>query len=216
MKKLLIIALLFVGCEDEEEPMGLCYFLTQLDNLTASSIDNYFESFHWECKDSYTQSECCEDIRAEEICPAAYHFICYGNEMNVDGSNNFEFPQSWIWKENTTCEEYENDQFDFKNEMHSTRVKVEMLLAEGRISEAETYMEKRRLLFVMNGYTIRKLNQAYFAFHGTYGDSPASVSPIAGQLRLLRDNSSSLGSFIRVVGQFGSYKEFVEYLENLN
>ena len=94
----------------------------------------------------------------------------------------------------------ENDQFDFKNEMHSTRLKVEMLLGEGRISEAETYMEKRRLLFVMNGYTIRKLNQAYFAFHGTYGDSPASVSPIAGQLRLLRDNSNSLGSFIRVVG----------------
>ena len=117
MIRRLIILLLIVGCKDEEEPMGLCYFLTQLDNLTASNgFDNYFESFHWECKDSYTQSECCEDIRAEEICPAAYTFICYGNEMNVDGSNNFEFPQSWIWKENTTCEEFEYPQNDLSED----------------------------------------------------------------------------------------------------
>ena len=112
MKKLLIIALLFVGCEDEEEPMGLCYFLTQLDSMTAESLSNGENPFHWECKNSYRKRECCEDITAERICPEAYNFICYGVEMNVDGSNNLEFPQSWIWKENTTCEEFENDQND--------------------------------------------------------------------------------------------------------
>ena len=107
-------------------------------------------------------------------------------------------------------------QFDFKNEMHSTRVTAEMLLEEGRVVEAEQYMEERRLFFGMNGYTIRKLNQAYFAFHGTYGDSPASVSPVASQLRLLRNHNSDLGSFIRLVGGFGSYKEFLQYLEKFD
>ena len=112
MLRRLIILLLIVGCKDEEEPMGLCYFLTQLDNMTAESFSNGEDPFHWECKNSYTKSECCEDITAEGICPAAHNFICYGGDFNVDGSNNLEFPQSWIWKENTTCEEFENDQND--------------------------------------------------------------------------------------------------------
>ena len=98
MIRRLIILLLIVGCKDEEEPMGLCYFLTQLDNMTAESFSNGEDPFHWECKNSYTKSECCEDITAEGICPAAYNFICYGGDFNVDGSNNLEFPQSWIWK----------------------------------------------------------------------------------------------------------------------
>ena len=114
MIRRLIILLLIVGCaeEKEEESMGLCYFLTQLDNMTLVSISNGEDPFHMECKDSYTQSECCEDIRAEGICPEAYNFICYGGDFNVDGSNNLEFPQSWIWKENTTCEEFEYLQND--------------------------------------------------------------------------------------------------------
>ena len=87
--------------------MGLCYFLTQLDNMTLQSISNGEDPFHWECKDSYTQSECCEDIRADGICPEAYNLICYGNEIG-----SFEFPLSWIWKENTTCEEFEYSQND--------------------------------------------------------------------------------------------------------
>ena len=97
--------------------------------------------------------------------------------------------------------------------MHLTRLKVEALLEEGKILEAESYMEKRRLVFVSKGYKIRKLNQAYFAFHGTYGENPSSVSPIAGQLKLVRSNSSSLGSFVQLVGGFGNYQEFLEYVE---
>ena len=104
MIRRLIILLLIVGCKDEEEPMGLCYFLTQLDNMTLESISNGEDPFHLECKNSYTKSECCEDIRAEGICPEAYNLICYGNEIG-----SFEFPLSLIWKENTTCEEFEYD-----------------------------------------------------------------------------------------------------------
>ncbi len=62
--------------------------------------------------------------------------------------------------------------FDFRAEMHETRVTADRLLAEGKIDEAESYMEKRRQVFWDNGYLLRKLNQAYFAFHGAYADVP--------------------------------------------
>ncbi len=52
--------------------------------------------------------------------------------------------------------------------MNETRVTVDQLLADGKIDQAEAYMEQRRELFVAHGYLIRKLNQAYFAFYGGY------------------------------------------------
>jgi len=55
--------------------------------------------------------------------------------------------------------------------MRETRIRVDKLLAQGRIEEAEAYMEERRQEFVAHGYYIRKLNQAYFAFHGAYADT---------------------------------------------
>ena len=66
--------------------------------------------------------------------------------------------------------------FDFRAEMHETRVTVDKLLAAGKIEEAESYMEKRRQIFWNNGYLIRKLNQAYFAFHGAYADVPGGAA----------------------------------------
>jgi hypothetical protein len=102
--------------------------------------------------------------------------------------------------------------FDFNAEMRQTRLRVEELLAQGRIEEAEAYMEERRQFIVAHGYRIRKINQAFFAFHGTYATSPASISPIAGQLRQLRERSKSLGDFLKTVARFGSYQEFLDYL----
>ncbi len=103
--------------------------------------------------------------------------------------------------------------FDFGDEMRETRRTVDALLAQGRIDEAEQYMEDRRRLFVDNGYAIRVINQAYFAFHGTYAESPASVSPIAGQLHHLRERSPTLGDFIRTVARFATYDAFLAYLD---
>ncbi|MFC1916656.1 hypothetical protein ACFLX1_00775 [Chloroflexota bacterium] len=39
-------------------------------------------------------------------------------------------------------------------------------------------MEQKRQYLAEMSYHIRKLNQAYFAFHGTYADKPAFISPI--------------------------------------
>jgi hypothetical protein len=107
------------------------------------------------------------------------------------------------------------DSFDFRAEMQKTRMQAEALLSAGNIEEAEEYMEERRQLFVANQYLIRKLNQAYFAFHGTYAASAASISPIGNHVQELRDHSESLENFLNTVSRFSTYQEFLDHLEKL-
>ncbi len=64
--------------------------------------------------------------------------------------------------------------FDFYATMNETRVHVDALLVAGQVDEAEAYMEAQRQVFVAHGYAIRKLNQAYFAFHGGYQGGPGA------------------------------------------
>jgi hypothetical protein len=105
--------------------------------------------------------------------------------------------------EESTEEPAEPPEFDFRMEMRETRIRVDELLAEGKIEEAETYMEQRRQMFVAHGYIIRKLNQAYFAFHGAYADQPgaAGEDPIGPAVRELFARSPDLHTFLsRVAG----------------
>ena len=102
--------------------------------------------------------------------------------------------------------------FDFRKEMRETRLHTEALLADGRIEEAEAYMEQRRRLMVDNGYYIRKINQAYFAFHGSYAHNPASISPVREQLEELRRRSGSLEAFLRLVATFSKPGDLPESL----
>ena len=102
--------------------------------------------------------------------------------------------------------------FDFTAEMRETRRTAEGLLAEGRIEDAESYMEQRRGELLEQGYRIRKINQAFFAFYGSYATSAASDSPIDGQLRELRQRSDSLEDFLKTVAKFSTYQEFLDYL----
>lgn len=95
--------------------------------------------------------------------------------------------------------------FDFRKEMHEIRLAVEEYLSRAEIDEAEALMKEKQKLLASKGYLIRKLNQAYFAFHGTYADSPTSISPIGGELAQLREQSASLGEFIKTVAQISSY-----------
>jgi hypothetical protein len=67
-----------------------------------------------------------------------------------------------------------------------------------------------RLYLVENGYNIRKLNQAYFAFHGAYADKPTSISPIGVELKQLRSQSDSLKDFIETVAAMTNRQELVE------
>ncbi|MBI1293994.1 hypothetical protein GC175_03415 [bacterium] len=92
--------------------------------------------------------------------------------------------------------------FNFRREMRETRLRVDALLAAGFVETAEYYMEARRQYFVANGYGLRVLNQAYFAFHGSYGTSPASTSPIGPKLQALYARSGDLADFLRAVRWF--------------
>ncbi|MEA3345501.1 MAG: hypothetical protein U9Q78_04550, partial [Chloroflexota bacterium] len=109
----------------------------------------------------------------------------------------------------------EKAEFDFNRVMRQTRLEVDRLLAEGKIEEAEAYMESQRRLLVEHGYWLRKLNQAYFAFHGSYGTSPASVSPIGPQMRKLRSASPSLKAFLKRVSRMRSYADLQQALREL-
>ena len=108
---------------------------------------------------------------------------------------------------------YPIDAFDFNAEMRETRLRAEKLLAAGKIEEAEAYMEERRQLLVENRFFIRKINQAFFAFHGSYATSAASVSPVDEQLRTLQNRTESLADFLKTVARFGSYEGFLGHLE---
>jgi hypothetical protein len=90
-----------------------------------------------------------------------------------------------------------NPELDFFNqEMREIRKAVDEYLAQGQIDQAEQFMEAKRQYLASRGYYIRKLNQAYFAFYGTYADSPTSISPIGSELKELRSKSASLKDFM--------------------
>lgn len=96
--------------------------------------------------------------------------------------------------------------------MRRIRQRVDQLLAAGKIEEAEAFMEAERLKLVEQGYLLRKLNQAYFAFHGSYALSPSSVDPTGRQLRQLRAMSPSLKAFLNRVGWLNSYEQYQAWL----
>jgi hypothetical protein len=97
--------------------------------------------------------------------------------------------------------------FDFNAEMRRIRLEVDRMLAAGRVQEAEQFMEQSRQRLVAHGYPIRKLNQAYFAFYGSYADAPYSVSPIGQELRELRSRYNSLAEFLQAVSSFRSHDD---------
>lgn len=103
-----------------------------------------------------------------------------------------------------------SEPFDFRTEMRETRIAVDQYLEEGLVDEAEYYMALRRIDFVENGYSLRVLNQAYFAFHGSYGTSAASTSVIGPNLIQLREQSSDLAAFLRLVRWFTSVEDVDE------
>ncbi len=96
---------------------------------------------------------------------------------------------------------------EFNREMRHIRLTVDEMLAQGDVEGAEEYMEKRRRFLVSQGYHIRKLNQAYFAFYGSYATSPTSVDPIGEALQRLRRESVSLDEFVDTVAALANHED---------
>ena len=108
--------------------------------------------------------------------------------------------------------------FDFRAEMYATRVAVDRLLEAGQIDAAEAYMETRRQVFVENGFPIRRLNQAYFAFHGAYADvagGAAGEDPVGEAVRRLWEESETPAQFLRTMAWMDSYDDLLAVLGEL-
>ena len=132
----------------------------------------------------------------------------------VDDNQEASFPEI---QDQTQIEEL----FDFRAEMHITRLEVDRLLEGGEIKAAEAYMESRRIFFWENGYQIRKLNQAYFAFHGSYAADPGGAADIEGadlgrQLRKLKNSQPSYAAFMRKVAWKWRLDQFQDLFQELN
>lgn len=96
---------------------------------------------------------------------------------------------------------------EFAQLMRETRQAVDQLLRAGKVNEAERYMEQQRQYLADRGYYIRRLNQAYFAFYGSYADQPGFVSPVGEGLNKLRAQSTSLADFAQRVAAMSSYAD---------
>ena len=107
----------------------------------------------------------------------------------------------------------EESGFYFNRQMRDTRRQVDHYLAQGEIELAEDFMEQERQYLAANGYYIRKLNQAYFAFYGTYADSPTSISPIGTEVEKLREQSASLKDFLNRAATITSRQHLQDMLE---
>lgn len=102
---------------------------------------------------------------------------------------------------------------DFNREMRELRIAVDGLLANGETERAEELMEERRQYLASSGYYIRKLNQAYFAFYGSYADEPTSVSPIGTEMKELRRQSASLREFLNTAAAMTSRQDLIDSIQ---
>lgn len=96
---------------------------------------------------------------------------------------------------------------DLDRTMHELRLQVDSLLAQGKVSEAEARMDETRQFLVQHGYYVPRINQAYFAFYGTYANTAASTSPVGPQLATIRAHSASLRDFVDSVQTIRSVQD---------
>jgi hypothetical protein len=66
-----------------------------------------------------------------------------------------------------------------------------------------------------NGYQIRKLNQAYFAFYGAYasaGGGASGADPVGGAVKLAQRRSASIADFVNTMATFSTFAQLENYL----
>jgi hypothetical protein len=103
---------------------------------------------------------------------------------------------------------------EFNGLMRNIRIHVDELLLAGQIEKAEAYMEEQRQSLASKGYYIRRLNQAYFAFHGTYADRPSSVSPIGTELGYLQEQSRTLRIFLNTAAMIRNREDLINLISS--
>lgn len=92
------------------------------------------------------------------------------------------------------------NRFDHRVALRETYLTAEAMLKEGRIEEAEAYMEERRQWMCEQGHCERVVNQAFFADKGAYADSPSfedAYCRLGAKIQELWNRSESIGEFYR-------------------
>ena len=89
------------------------------------------------------------------------------------------------------------------------------MLAAGQVEAAEARMEAVRQQLWDGGYRIRRINQAYFAWYGSYAARPDATDPLGAQLREVRERSGSLATFLEAIRAVTSRREVVALLDRL-
>lgn len=130
----------------------------------------------------------------------------FGQEVGAQIYNRY-YSQYKSPAENNPANSPVTPGFDYNGAMRLIRKTVDDYLARGQVDQAEQYMNDGQQFLASQGYHIRKLNQAYFAFYGTYADSPTSIDPIGAQVRLLRQHSASLKDFINAASSLTGSQE---------
>jgi hypothetical protein len=104
--------------------------------------------------------------------------------------------------------------FNGNRELRKIYIAAEDKLKANDIAGAEAVMEQGRQYLAENGIYLRKLNQAFFAFYGSYAEGPDAIrsDPIGDDLRALRRNSPTIRDFLVTVAQMTSYDDLKKAL----
>ena len=178
------------------------YDLRQIVRTAAHEwLHNYwiFHSFGrnmWDSPEMYTLNETAADIAGNELGDLA--FIRLGGTIQ---NNSSKYSSAELSHPHLT------------RILRETRQTVESLLIQGEIEEAEKLMRESQWTLKLGGYSIRKINQAYFAFRGNYAESPASTSQIGAELKEYRGLFNTTGEFVKSLTKIKSYEQFKQVLE---
>ncbi len=187
------------------------YSLQALLEVSAHEWLHAYLLFHplgrsyWSGGDMTSLNETLANLVGNEIGRTVYN--------QITGENVETLEPPYIPDHDDKDSEDEDERFDVREFLHETRHRTDELLEQGEIEDAEAYMENRRLELVENGHNIRKINQAYFAFHGLYADGPASTSPLARQIWELRQQSTDAGHLVKTLQTISNYDEFLTLLD---
>ncbi|MAU56044.1 MAG: hypothetical protein CL899_03770 [Dehalococcoidia bacterium] len=118
--------------------------------------------------------------------------------------------QSGYCLQNTDVSEKD---FDYSVYMKDLRQQVDFFLLAGEIEKSEKLMNSATIYLNSRGYNIRRINQAWFAFHGSYADTPASSSEINNELTNFISSEKSLGNAIRKLRSIDNYQEYLRFVD---
>jgi len=104
--------------------------------------------------------------------------------------------------------------FNVNRELRRIFLQADELLRKKDIAGAEAIMEEGRQRLAAHGFYLRKLNQAFFAFYGSYAEGPDAISidPVGEDLRELRRRSPNVKVFLETVASMASYDDLTRAL----